>query len=505
MNMLSRSKKSRSGWKLKAVLRGTLLRELRKRLRRLQKRFAERGFNLEREIKRLEAENTFLRAAAPDPAAHPVSIVSISERRTLCVKAVIAGIIPFRAVPRILGVFHSAGRMQMPIPHFTSVIHWSLRAGVAIFNEVAPLNTPWLAIIDCSINIGIRKVLVVLRVPLQALAAKQGAIGLQDCECIGLKIATRWNGSLVKDALDETFNKAGLPCAIIKDQGTDLNKGVELYRAAENTNKILVIDDVGHATANALKAEFAEKKPFINFLEIVRKGAARIRQTDLAWLLPPKIRTKGRFQGITEVAKWATKLLNLMGGAGRAKKDSELHCLRKAFCGLSQLRSFLERFCGMCKRAEEFLKLMKQKGINQTTYAQAKALLLRLPENSSTRIRLLSWLTRQLAIQCQLDIGSLALLVSSDALESLFGKFKTIVQRNPKAELNRLIYIIPLLCGTHSSANIDNALRGCSHEQMLNQIEETIPTTLRQQRHRILDAKPEQVPKTGIQEWLKAA
>ena len=55
------------------------------------------------------------------------------------------------------------------IPHFTSVIHWILRVGIAIFNQVSTITEPWVAIIDCSIDIGTRKALVVLRVPLSAL------------------------------------------------------------------------------------------------------------------------------------------------------------------------------------------------------------------------------------------------------------------------------------------------------------------------------------------------
>jgi len=146
---------------------------------------------------------------------------------------------------------------------------------------------------------------VVLRVPLSALSRKLGAIGLDDCQCIGLKISNRWNGPLVKDALVEIFAQTGMPRAIIKDGGTDPNKGVELYRDAGRAPKVAVIDDVGHSAANALKAEFSKRSALGRFMEIVRKGAARIRQTDLAWLTPPKIRTKGRFQGITEVAEWA--------------------------------------------------------------------------------------------------------------------------------------------------------------------------------------------------------
>jgi len=497
--------KSRSTWKVKAVLRATQLRHQRKKSVRLQKRQDARRLELEERVGFLECENASLRSTAARHLPAVIGGSSFDPRRTSCVMMVIEGTVSFRAVPRIWGVLQRLGWVKIQIPHFTSVIHWTLRAGMAVFNAVGHTDEPWLAIIDCSIDIGTRKALVVLRVPLSALHQREGAIGLQDCECIGLKIATRWNGPLVKDALVEIFGKAGMPQGIIKDGGTDLKKGVQLYREVKDTKQVWVIDDVGHVAANALKAEFAERSAFPKFLEIVRKGAARIRQTDLAWLLPPKIRTKGRFQGITELAQWAEKLLNLMGGQGRSKENSELGMLRTAFRGLSQLRLFLEQFGATCRVTEQFLKLLKLKGLNQATCSEAKNLLKQLPERSEVHTRLSSWLDRHLHIQCRLAIGQLPLLVSSDAIESLFGKFKTIVQRNPQAELNRLVYIIPLLCGTHTSAQIDLALQGCSHGKMLDQLEQTIPPTLRQQRHRILNAtSPDQVPETGNLARLKA-
>ena len=50
------------------------------------------------------------------------------------------------------------------------------------------------AIIDHSIDIGTKKALVVLRVKLDALSKRGGAIRLEDCECIGLRIGERVNG-----------------------------------------------------------------------------------------------------------------------------------------------------------------------------------------------------------------------------------------------------------------------------------------------------------------------
>ena len=488
MSRLSRIRKSRRAWKDKAVYRATQLRRQRGKSARSRKKEDSRHRELEERISFLECENAALKSTSESCPPAVVGDDALDRRRTACVMMLIEGTVSFRAVPRIWGVLQRLGWVQIQIPHFTSVIHWTLRAGMTIFNEVGPTDEPWIAVIDCSIDIGTRKALVVLRVPLAALQKKQDAIGLHDCECVGLKIATRWNGPLVKDALADIFGKAGMPRAIIKDGGTDIKRGVELYQAAHDAEHVQVIEDVGHLAANALKAEFAWRAAFEKFLDIARKGASRIRQTDLAWLLPPKVRTKGRFQGITEVAEWAGKLLNLMGGPGRSKNDSEVGMLRKAFHGLSQLRGFLEQFCATCRVTERFLKLLKRNGLNQATGAQAKIILKQLPQDSQVRARLASWIDRHLKIQRGLAIGHIPLLVSSDVIESLFGKFKTIIQRNPQAELNRLVYIIPLLCGTHTSAEIDRALRGCSHGQMLDQIHKTIPPTLRQQRYRVLDS-----------------
>ena len=506
MHPVARIRKSRDRWKLKAVLRAVLLRDQRKRLIRLQERNNAQHAGFQERIRQLETENVRLRSA-PDLALPPLPEVirSRARLRTVCVLMVIGGIVSFRSVPRLLGVLHPLGWIQVQIPHFTSVIHWSLRAGVSVFSQVRAVESPWIAIIDCSIDVGTRKALVVLRVPISALAQRQGAIGLEDCQCIGLEVSSRWNGPLVKTALDKIFNKAGQPQAILKDGGTDLNKGVKLYRQTPGAKKVWVIGDVGHEAANALKAEFAGRAAFAAFLEIVRKGAARIRQTDLARFLPPKVRTKGRFQGITVVAEWAGKILALMGGQGRSMEGSELHGLRKAFCGLAQLRAFLEKFVKTCSLVEEFLKIMKQKGMNQASYGEAKVILAQLPERSQVRSRLMSWLDRHLRVQSRLGIGQLPLLVSSDVIESLFGKFKTIIQRNPQAELNRLIYVIPLLCGKLTSGDMDQALRDCSHLQMLEKIQQTIPTTLRQQRHRVLDSgRGAEVPETGNPAKLKA-
>jgi len=489
---ISKLTRSRNDWKAKAKNRGSHIRGFRKQVRAYQKRQVRD----QQEIDRLENEITQLRAALRDAERTRVT-GAMMPYRTLCVLLVVGSIVSFRSVPRIMQVFQPWLWAQVRIPHFTSVINWTLRAGIALFEQVSTLSEPWVAILDCSIDIGTRKALVVLRVALSALQRKQGAIGPRDCECIGLEVSHQWNGLRVSEALSRIFAKTGVPAAILKDGGSDLQRGVALFCAQRPEQKIYLLEDVGHFAANALKALYATSKSFLKFIQITARAAARIRQTNLAWLLPPKIRTKGRFQSITAVAQWAHKIIEIVGGRGRAQAHTDLSRVRKAFAGFASLRPFLKRFSHTCALTERFLKLLKTTGLNETTHLEAQAILAQLSPRSLVRRRLSLWLEKHIHIQRLLAMGQQPLLVSSDAIESLFGLFKTVIQRNPQAELNRLIYLLPLLCANHSADEIDGALKQCSHTAMRNHIEQNLPPTLRQHRSQMFKTSAIPVPKSG--------
>ena len=49
-------------------------------------------------------------------------------------------------------------------------------------------------------------------------------------------------------------------------------------------------------------------------MNMLREGATKLRQTDLAFLIPPKLRSKGRFQAISKLNRWAKKLIDKKRG-----------------------------------------------------------------------------------------------------------------------------------------------------------------------------------------------
>jgi hypothetical protein len=173
--------------------------------------------------------------------------------------------VSYRSIPRILNLLNTETALGLGwVPHFTSVINWTLRLGLGLLKQVKPVSTPWLAIIDHSIDIGTKKALVVLRVSVAALSQRGTAIQLQDCECIGLKVCEGVNGETIAQDLEAIFNPAGKPTAIIKDGDYTLQKGVRLWSEKQVT-EIPVIADIGHSMATALKKQLEKTAAYKRF------------------------------------------------------------------------------------------------------------------------------------------------------------------------------------------------------------------------------------------------
>ena len=419
------------------------------------------------------------------PTSNVIDITQAQQIRVLSVLLVLEAVVSYRSVPRILELFNLKTPLELPwIPHFTSVINWSLRVGLGLLRQVYPTCEPWIAIIDYSIDIGTKKALVVLRVKTQTLLQRGGAIQLQDCECIGVKVCETVNHETVCKDLEEIFAISGAPSAIVKDCDYTLAKGVRHW-SAKQEKPVPVIDDIGHSMANALKVQFEKTPAYKAFTALVSHGAKCLRQTEFAFLIPPKLRTKGRFQSISKLGKWGEKMLDVFAVKGCAKKGSALDKLRTVFPHFLQMKGFIEPFALTTTIVAEVMEILKNKGLNKATYRQCYELSKTLPRNSKVKNRLQAWLKKHLKIQAELT--ELPLLVSSDIIESLFGNYKHIIERSPQADMNRSVLLIPALCGGRKGAIIDRALNEASQVDLERWENENIPYTIRKKRQKFFE------------------
>jgi len=490
MLQMSKIIQSRDDWKSKAVQRANEIRELRKTQKRYQKKIAE----LKRQLNTIEqAVEDKKKVITPAAIAPVIDINEAQQTRALCIMLVLQAVVSYRSVPRILDLFNTKTPLSLEwIPHFTSVINWSLRLGLGMLNQVKPINKPWIAIIDHSIDIGTKKALVVLRVTMDSLSRRRQAIQLQDCECIGVKVCEIVNGTSISLELEQILSSAGTPDAIIKDCDYSLQKGVRLWSEKQN-NAVPVIEDIGHVMASALKSQFDKMPAYKSFTSLISKGAKCLRQTDLAFLTPPKLRTKGRFQSISKLGKWGDKILNVLAVKGRAKEGSLLARVRVALPGFTRLKPFIRRFANTTKIVSQAMEILKNKGLDQSSYDQITVLSEKFPINSKVKKRLLVWLNQHIKVQKK--ITSLPLLVSSDIIESLFGNFKHIIARGPQADMNRTVLLIPDRSGKRDEITISQALSQVRHNDLKIWEQENIPYTMRKKRQAFFDQSNSQ--KTG--------
>ena len=348
-------------------------------------------------------------------------------------------------------VLNSIQKTDFWTPHFTSIINWVLRCGLSILRSAKPSEKPWVAIIDASIGVGTKKILVVLRVPLDLLKRKKNtALVLEDTECVGVHISDSWNGESVQQKLIETFDQTGFPVAVLKDQGSDIKRGIKLLSESKNI-PIETIEDVGHVASNALKAEFSELDSFKDFMGSVNMIRNQIRQSRVSFLSPPKLRSHSRFMSIGRLAKWGKRILEV---SEKAKKNNDTklsEIMNLYFSGVELCGEFLGRFISTCEGVDSFLKIAKTEGIGKLNTRKLKLVLSKMPYKSKTRLELRNWLKRHEKIRSKLAKKTgdhlLNLMVSTDVLESLFGKFKQVIFRCPNKEYGKSVLVIPLLCG----------------------------------------------------------
>ncbi len=201
----------------------------------------------------------------------------------------------FRASSKVLSAFLLVGAGLISwVPHFTTGIEWALRVGLHCLHQAqCHLDEKWVGIADFTIQIGSKKALIVLRVPLAAL--NQGkALTLKQVEVIGLSLSETWNGERVKTYLVSLFKRCGWPSHVVSDCGSDMKKGI-VNTLLEAPHRASWISDVTHFIANALKHYYAKLSLFQQFQTLCTRIRQRLQQTRFAFLLPPKARTKGRF------------------------------------------------------------------------------------------------------------------------------------------------------------------------------------------------------------------
>jgi hypothetical protein len=332
--------------------------------------------------------------------------------------------------------------------------------------------------IDLSIALGSGKILAVLALDAHHHHLVDGAPSLRHVHCIAVSVADAWSGDAIAEVLKRLIAQMGRPAAYLKDGGSELQKAVEVLEPQGLASPCL--DDISHAAANMLKHYYQHHPSFERFLAACGRVSGKLKQTLLACLAPPTVRTKARFMNVHRLFTWADRLLKLSPPGG-AKAGSMLARLRACLDELPACKDLIKRFRADAQGLLACQEMVKTKGLCHDTRLQCQAL---IAEMASVQVRqdFEAYLDYQLATAKTLGLDPVGLPISSDAIESLFGVAKRhgVGQSQDAA---RIALRLPALCGPPTREEAEQVLG----IRVARQLEITAQfTSLTKQRREVL-------------------
>ena len=453
MSPLSKMQHSRDQWKYKAKQRGERERYQRKQNARLK---AER----DQATTALKATQARLRQL--EAHRHGLATVPKVDVIHVALQLFLEARIGFRAVSRVLTLLAVAlGIKKAPCPQ--TLINWVIRLSIVRLASARPLRglplsqAPFtnglLWMIDLSIGLGSGKILAVLAIDAHHHQLVNAAPSLRHVHCIGVSVAESWTGESIADVLDRLIAQMGRPAAYLKDGGSDLQKAADLLE--ERGLGSPCIDDISHAAAGMLKHYYHHHPAFERFLSACGSVSGKLKQTLLACLAPPTVRTKARFMHVHRLVTWAQQLLQL-SPAGGAKAGSILARLRACLDELPACKDLIKRFGADAQGMLECQKILKTQGLSHATLVQCKPRISAMP-SAPLRLEFEAYLEYQLATAKTLGLDHVGVPISSDAIESLFGVAKRhgVGQTQDAA---RIALRLPAFCGAPTREEAEQVL-----------------------------------------------
>jgi hypothetical protein len=453
MSQLCKVKHSRNQWKAKAKQRSDHNRYLRQQLARVK---AERN-QAQQGLKATQSRLRQLESQAQAVAARPkVDVV------WLCLQLFLEVRISFRAVCRVLSLLASAlGIKKAPCPQ--TVINWVMRLSIVRIESArglrglplrqAPFSNGLIWMIDLSIGLGSGKMVAILALDAHHHHLVNGAPSLNHVHCIAVSVADSWTGEALAEMLKRLIAQMGRPAAYLKDCGSELQKAADLLEPQGLASPC--IDDISHAAANMLKHYYQHHPVFERFLSACGRVSGQLKQTLLACLAPPTVRTKARFMHVHRLCSWAERLLKL-SPAGRAKGGSILARLRACMDELPACKALIKRFRADAQGLLECQEILKTKGLSHDTLAQCQPLICAIP-SALVRQEFEAYLEYQLATAKTVGLDQVGLPISSDAIESLFG----VAKRHGVGQTQdavRMALRLPALCGAPTREEAEQVL-----------------------------------------------
>lgn len=393
-----------------------------------------------------------------------------------------------RGVGRVLALLADKLGLRK-VPHYTTIRQWVLKRGYhQVVHQTIEKAKDWGAIFDLTVDVGALKCLLVLGVRLESLLARDDfTLSHHDMHVLGIYFNTKSTGNFVHESLKNAEKKVGHPFAsLLSDQGPDVTKGANIYR--ENSKNTVVVHDVSHKIAIVLEKHLKRDPLWKVFCEHITTTKLAVQQTtDLAALMPPKLRSKARYMSADILMNWITRFQESkrLGHMNSITPER----LKEYFGWMDSLTIHTECWKEMISIGEIIKNLVSGKGFSHETYLKLEDLLnTEFPDAAPKVIDFID--DAMNAIWDEVEVLEPKQIVLGDGriIESTFGKFK----QSASSQLQG-ITIGALGIATFMSSNgiedVKNAMENTKMAQVMKWGRECIGNSLASMRRKFFPHK----------------
>lgn len=423
----------------------------------------------------------------------------------LSIQLIHVALIGFRATTRVWEIFSQGFSAYFSalfcIPSWKTTQNWYLRFGLHKLTRPKIKADDWIYIYDFKVLMGVQKVLIILGVRLSQITDptdknKLRNVTHEDCEPLAIVPMVKSNGQQVYKYLDETASKTGVPLALIRDGGADIEKGGRLF--IEKNKSTVAIYDTVHKLAILLGNEIKNDDVWSRISEHITMAKQKTKQSPTACLAPPKQREKSRLLNMNESVSWLIEIYLFLNSEQSDEFDSE-ELVRKL--------GWVLEYPDAMKEYEEIMliieiakDLVRTRGIHRKLSSDFRNELLKMGDLTKRAFSFASRITKFFKEEGKKVKSGLRLLGSSEVIESVIGRYKLIEERScGTRSVTPTILAIGALVGEITPETIKKALEETSTSKLREWCHENIGETDCAKRRRLF--APIRKLKKLIQPW----
>jgi len=369
----------------------------------------------------------------------------------LCIKLRVQAGCSYRGICKILLILRTSFALDLKqLPCSNTIENWVSKMGYyCIEHAEEDLGSKEVCmIIDESFRQGNERLLLLLITAWQK--EKQEALSYDEVRVCYLGGKKGWNGEQISQEIENIVAQKGIVIKnIVSDEDSKMLKVSRLLGCPH-------LPDINHAIANCLRRTFEKDDTYQSLIKLIGSYQSKAVNQALSYLRPPKQRVKARFMNQKDFVQWGLTML------------AKFECLNEKektfFAELPAYRPML-KILGWCiDLTEKVTKFLKASGLSWCSLRQVESYMGRpkqlvfkscaqsKPQGNisydNTAVLMEQFLDHLRGYLDQyelfLNTHTGTFNVSSDIIESMFGKHKSISGTNTLVGVSQLDLELPV-------------------------------------------------------------